>query len=61
MDQMHYENMPMQYTEISKVVKTNFPQKIYYGYTLEPRGHTIYVLEQIKKNMYTPSNPMFSI
>ena len=52
---IHYKNMPMQYTEISKAVKNeNFQQKkidiflifaqnIDCGYTLEP---TIYVLEQ---------------
>ena len=44
----HYENMPMQYTEIFKVVKNEnfqpinfdifliFAQNIDYGYTLEP-------------------------
>ena len=57
---IHYENMPMQYKEIFKVVKNeNFPlknfdiflifaQNIDCGYTLEPprRVPTIYVLEQ---------------
>ena len=45
---IHYENMPMQYTVISKVVKNEnnqqkffnifliFAQNIYCGYTLEP-------------------------
>ena len=51
----HYENMPMQYTDFSKVVKIEnfqlknfdifliFAQNIDCGYTLEP---TIYVLNQ---------------
>ena len=57
----HYENMPMQYKEIFKVVKNeNFPlknfdiflifaQNIDCGYTLEPprRVPTIYVLEAV--------------
>ena len=46
----HYKNMPMQYTEIFKVVKKEsfqyksfdifliFAQNIDCGYTLEPRG-----------------------
>ena len=58
----HYENLPMQYTEILKVVKNEhfqwknfdifliFAQTIDCGYSLEPplrvRVPTIYVLEQ---------------
>ena len=56
---LHYENTPMQYTEIVSAVKIEnfttkknifniFAQNIDCGYTLEPpcRVPTIYVLEQ---------------
>ena len=57
---MQYENMPIQYTEIFKVVKNDhfhqenfdtfniFAQNIHCGYTLEPprRVPTKYVLDQ---------------
>ena len=74
---MHYENMPMQYTEIFKAVKNEnflwkfldiFAQNIDCGYTLEPpwRGGSNEYPQTMfwsknKKNRYTPANPSFSI
>ena len=58
----HYENMPMQYTEIFKV----FAQNIDCGYTLEPprRGGSNEYPQSMfwsknKKNRYTPVKPQF--
>ena len=68
----HYENTPMQYTEIFKAVKNEnfqkknfdifpiFAQNIDCGYTLEPPLR-IYVLDQNKKTRYTPAYPSFAI
>ena len=74
---IHYENMPMQYTEIFKVVKNSvenliifliFAQNIDCGYTLEPprRGGSkeypqFMFWSKNKKNRYTPANPSFAI
>ena len=73
---MHYENLPMQYTEILKVVKNeNFHSKIFdiflifaqnidCGYTLEAvltSTHNLYFGAKIRKNRYTPACPSFAI
>ena len=73
----HYENLPMQYTEIFEL--ENFQLKkfdlflifainIDCGYTLEPpqRGGSNEYPQSMfwstnKKNRYTPANPSFSI
>ena len=73
----HYENMPMQYTEIFKIVKNEnfqkkkfdifliFAQNIDCGYTLEPTSSNEYPQSMFwsknKKNRYTPAYPSFTI
>ena len=66
----HYENFPVQYTEILKLLKVKtllehfdsfniFAQNIDCGYTLEPRVPIIYVLE--RRNRCTSVNNSFAI
>ena len=71
----HYENLPMQYTVLSKVVKNEnfryfliFAQSIDCGYTLEPPrrgGSNVYPQSMFwsknKKNRYTPAYPSCTI
>ena len=68
----HYENMPMQYTEIFKLVKMKifrrifknifliFAQNIDCGYTLEHNEYPQFMLwSKNKKKRCTPANPSF--
>ena len=68
----HYENTPMQYTEMIFSCKfdifNNFAQNIDYWYTLEPpcrRGSNVYPQSMFKNknktNMYTPPFPTIAI
>ena len=70
---IHYDNTPIQYTVIFQGCKNDyfqmkkkedsfliFAHNIDCGYTLE-RVPTIYVWSKIKKIMYTPVNPSFTI
>ena len=66
---IHYENLPMQYTEIFLALKIEnfqlknfdifliFAQNIDCGYTLEPSMFW----SKNKKNRYTPANPSFIV
>ena len=74
---IHYENMPMQVTEIFKLVKNeNFQQKVFNiflifaqnidcGYTACRGGSNEYPQSMFwsknKRNEYTPANPIFYI
>ena len=62
---MHYENMPMQYTEIFKVVKNeNFQQNFFFLIFAQniDCGYSQFMFwSKNKKNRYTPGYPSFTI
>ena len=70
---IHYENTPIQiywkfhHQKNLKFSDKNadsfhiFAQNIDCGYSLEPPHRSIYVLAEIRKIMYTPVNPSFTI
>ena len=63
-DMSHYENMPMQYTEIFLALKIFdifliFAQNIDCGYKLESPKSMFW--SKNKKNRYTPAYPSFTI
>ena len=67
---LHYQNTPMQYTQIISVVNIEnfhlkiffliFVQNIDYGYTLESNPQSMFCIKN-KATRYTPLNPTFTI
>ena len=61
---VHYENLPMQYTEIFKVVK-NEKTSVDFFFIFFRGGSNEYPQSMFwsknKKNRYTPANPSFTI